>query len=87
MKRTDFSTAFTLYGRSIQDADATPIYSYERPSNILWNAAMRGLREAGFTEKQGREYLASKMPRYALDGELGDAIEKLGYEFGKRATK
>jgi len=58
------------------------MYSYERPAYTLWDALANGLIDAGYSEKAALEWLRSKAARWALDGELGDAIAELGYQFG-----
>jgi hypothetical protein len=63
-----------------------PMYSYERPAYILWQAIYEGIRERGFTHKQAIEWLQSKGPRWALDGELGDKLRELGSEYAKTVS-
>lgn len=58
-----------------------PMYSYDRPAYKLWNAIGKRLTEHGWTEGEVKAWLQSKDTRHALDGALGDAIEKLGAEF------
>lgn len=68
------------------DAD-WPMFSYERPAYMLWNAVGRELFQQGWTEAQVKEWLQSKGPRWALDADLGDEIEKIGQAFAvKLAT-
>ena len=64
---------------------AIPMYSHERPSNLLWQAVYEGLVQSGMSHKQAVDWLQSKSPRWALDGDLGDKIEALGKEFGRHA--
>ncbi len=64
-----------------------PMYSYERPAYMLWNAIANGLKARKWTEKQIRDWLQSKHPRWALDCELGTALEKIGADFAKTAEK
>lgn len=75
-----------LYGIVVPDAEVK-MYSYERPAWQLWNAIYNGLRLQGWSDKDAVEWLQSKSPRWALDNELGDAIEKLGLEFAKGVKK
>ena len=58
-----------------------PMYSYERPACILWNAIANGLIAKGWSEYQLKKWLQSKDTRYALDGILGDKLEALGEEY------
>jgi hypothetical protein len=62
-----------------------PMFSFDRPSYILWNAIGKVLDEAGWTEDQVKDWLQSKSPRWALDGTLGDAIKTLGKAFAETA--
>jgi predicted transcriptional regulator len=55
-----------------------PMYSYERPAYILWNAIAQNLHRRGWTDKQIKEWLQSKNTRWALDGDLGAIIQELG---------
>lgn len=61
-----------------------PMYSYERPADMLWDAIAKTLHEKGWTEGQIAVWLRSKMPRYALDGDLGDAIIALGTAYADK---
>jgi hypothetical protein len=63
-----------------------PMYSFDRPATILWQAAYDAMREAGRTDAQATEWLQSKAPRWLLDGEYGDKLRKLGEEIGRRAA-
>lgn len=64
-----------------------PMYSYNRAAYTLWNGIANGLKARRWTEKQIRDWLQSKSPRWALDGELGVSLEKLGMEFAKSCEK
>jgi hypothetical protein len=55
-----------------------PMYSYGRPATILWNAIANRLHSKGWSEAQIKEWLQSKETRWALDGELGDALGAIG---------
>lgn len=70
-----------LYDRS--EKPAWPMYSFDRPSTILWNAIANGLYQRGWNDDQIKEWLQSKGPRWALDRSLGDAITALGAEYAK----
>lgn len=65
------------------EAPSCPMYSYDRPAYILWNAIGRTLAQHGWTERQIMEWLSSKEPRWALDGVLGDVLEQLGIEYAQ----
>lgn len=72
----------TLYiGQLHTEECAWPMYSYDRPSSILWNGIAEALYKRGWSDKQIRHWLQSKEPRWALDGSLGEAIEKLASDF------
>ena len=55
-----------------------PMYSYERPAYILWNAIAQNLHRRGWTDSQIKEWLQSKNTRWALDGDLGSILVELG---------
>lgn len=59
------------------------MYSFDRPSRILWNAIGKRLMAGGWTEPQLKDWLQSKNTRWALDGSLGDAIEELGMKYAE----
>lgn len=52
-----------------------PMYSYERPAYMFWNAIANTLRTRGWSDEEIKEWLQSKEPRWMLDGELGETIE------------
>ena len=60
-----------------------PMYSFDRPSYYLWNSLAKALDARGWTEEQIKTWLQSKGPRWALDGDLGEAIEKLGRDYAR----
>jgi len=62
-------------------------YSYERPASMLGNALINGMIAEGMTERQALCAIHSKVYRWALDGSLGDAIEELGLEHGRRLAR
>ncbi|HEX9138971.1 MAG TPA: hypothetical protein VF848_04230 [Steroidobacteraceae bacterium] len=64
-----------------------PMYSYSRPGSIVWNAIASTLNKEGWTDEEIETWLASKNARWALDGELGDALNVAGQEFAKSITK
>jgi hypothetical protein len=64
-----------------------PMYSYSRPAYLLWNAIANQLHAQGWTIDEIQTWLQSKQTRWALDGELGTAIEKLGKAYAKKAEK
>lgn len=58
-----------------------PMYSYNRPSDILWNAIAANLHKRGWNEKRIKEWLQSKAPRWALDCEMGEALAAVGGKY------
>jgi len=65
-------------------ADAEwPMYSFVHPSMIVWNAIAGELHKRHWTDKQIQEWLQSKKARWALDGELGDALVKAAKKFAR----
>jgi hypothetical protein len=70
------------------DSGATwPMYSYETPSYILWNAIAAEMNARGWTDEEIQEWLQSKAARWACDGALGEALRAIGKEFGSTAKK
>lgn len=64
-----------------------PMYSFERPGHILWNAIATELNKQGWNDEEIREWLQSKSTRWALDGDLGDALEMIGKLYARSASK
>lgn len=60
-----------------------PMYSYSRPSYILWDAAANYLWRNGWTEEDIKTLLQSKHPRWSLDNSLGDALAAVGEAWAK----
>ena len=63
-------------------APEIPMYSFERPAYILWQAVFEGLQESGMTEAQAIDWLQSRLARHALDGVLGADLKTLGNAYG-----
>ena len=63
-----------------------PMYSFDLPATILWQATYDAMREAGRTDAQAVEWLQSKAPRWLLDGEHGEKLRALGEDIGRRAA-
>ena len=86
MRTRDFSASFKPLphlGTSVAaEEDALPIFSYEDPARMFWNAMMNGLMDSGFTEQQAKDFIASKRARCMLDGDVGQRLAALGYEAG-----
>lgn len=51
-----------------------PMFSFDRPSSIVWNAIAANLNKRGWSDQRIRDWLASKNTRWALDGSLGDEL-------------
>ena len=64
-----------------------PMYSYERPAYMLWNAIAGQLNKRGWSDEEIKAWLQSKETRWALDGDLGDLISQIGTVFAANATK
>lgn len=58
-----------------------PMYSFNRPAYMLWDALANGLCNRGWTDEQIKEWLQSKGPRWALDGSLGDKLKAIAHEY------
>lgn len=74
------------FGKLDSDADIE-MYSFDRPSSILWGAIAQRLWERGWSDKEIEEWLCSKGPRWELDGSLGDMLETLGRSFASKLEK
>lgn len=59
-----------------------PMYSFARPSTLLWQGVYAGLREKGLTHRQAVDVLQSKAVRHMLDSK-GTTIERLGKRLAK----
>lgn len=64
-----------------------PMYSFDRPAHILWNAIGKQLHAQGWTDFKIKEWLQSVAARHALDGELSDQIAAVGTEYAKTIKK
>ena len=51
-----------------------PMFSFERPAEIVWCAIAKNLHSRGWSDEQIKAWLQSKNTRWALDFNLGDAI-------------
>lgn len=58
-------------------------YSYERPAYIVGNALLNGIIRAGYTKEQAINLFYSKAYRWALDGNLGEHLAEIGYQYGQ----
>ena len=67
----------------INDPPEWPMYSFDTPAYILWNAIAGELYKRGWNDEQIKDWLQSKNPRWALDQDLGDAIRKLGKTYAQ----
>ena len=73
--------------RYSNDPAPWPMYSFDRPAHILWNAIGAELFANGWTDDDIKSWLQSKGPRWELDGDLGDRIEALGKDYAARIMK
>jgi hypothetical protein len=64
-----------------------PMFSFDRPAYTLWNAIAGQLHEAGWSDERIKEWLQSKETRWALDGDLGDALRELGRAYAAEYVK
>jgi hypothetical protein len=64
-----------------------PMYSYDRPAYIVWNAIAGELHRRGWSERDIQGWLQSKGPRWALDMDLGEALDRLGRDYAKTITR
>ena len=64
-----------------------PMYSYERPLNLMWRGFITGLLRKGFSSEEAAEVLQSKFTRHFLDGngeEIGNTIAYLLKGYSKQ---
>ena len=61
-----------------------PMYSYDRPAYLLWNAIAKEWARQGYPDESIKCWLQSKCPRWELDGNLGEMITKTGRAFARR---
>ena len=64
-----------------------PMYSFNRPAYIIWNAIAQELYANGWTDEQIKEWLQSKNPRWSLDAGLGRILEQVGRKFARDMLK
>ena len=81
-KDPDGSYDCTLHIGPLESDAPWAMYSYDRPSTILWNAIAGSLYRAGWSDEAIKDWLQSKGPRYALDGDLGELLKVIGVTFG-----
>ncbi len=63
-----------------------PMYSYDRPSSILWNSIAGSLYRAGWSDEAIKDWLQSKGPRCALDADLGELLKQIGKYYGSHVA-
>ena len=63
-----------------------PMYSFDRPATILWQAVYDAMRAAGCTHEQAAAWLMSKRARWILDSEMGEQLRAIGHDFGLRCA-
>ena len=73
--------------RYTENAAPWPMYSFDRPAHILWNAIGAELFANGWTDDDIKSWLKSKGPRWELDGDLGDKLAELGKDYAARIMK
>ncbi len=61
-----------------------PMYSFDCPAALLWNAIANEFFEAGWNKDQIKEWLQSKNARWALDGALGESVNKIGKDYARK---
>jgi hypothetical protein len=62
-----------LYPKDAQHV-TWPMYSFDGPSSLVWNAIAANLHKRGWSDKRIKEWLASTDARYVLDGTLGNHL-------------
>jgi hypothetical protein len=61
-----------------------PMYSFDRPAYIFWNAFAKTFHDAGWSDDKIRDWLQSKEPRWLLDGDLSETIASVAEDFAKK---
>jgi uncharacterized membrane protein len=75
---------YVLHERGWSENEAAwPMYSYEHPASIVWNTIANVLHERGWSEAKIKNWLQSKDARWALDGELGDALTNAAEQYAR----
>lgn len=64
-----------------------PMYSFDRPSSVFWQAVFDGLIHRGWSEADALAWLQSRGPRHALDGEYSTMIRRAGMALATVADK
>lgn len=64
-----------------------PMYSFDRPSFIVWNKIAEELSDAGWSENDIKEWLQSKHSRWALDDALGMMLSEAAECFAQGMIK
>jgi len=62
---------------TLKEPPEWPMYSFDGPSTFVWNTIATNLYRRGWSDDKIKEWLQSKQPRWALDGDLGDALKAL----------
>ena len=73
-----------LFDTKVECDDPWPMYSYERPAYMVWNAIGQFMADKGYTVEQIKEWMQSKNPRHDLDGYLGDMITEAAKEWAEK---
>jgi hypothetical protein len=77
-----------LIGQLGEDAMAEwPMYSYDAPAYTVWNAIAAEFNKAGWSDDQIKDWLQSKAARWAMDGDLGDAMRAAGAAYARKVIK
>lgn len=86
---TEYGDAYDCTGHIGAHRSDAPwaMYSFESPAYALWNAMAAQLHKKGWTDEEIKEFLQSKQTRWMMDGDLSDALEKLGRKYAKNAVK
>lgn len=64
-----------------------PMYSYDTPAYTVWNAVANELHRKGWSEEEIKEWLQSKLSRWAMDGALGEALIEAATQYAATITK
>lgn len=59
-------------------APTVPMYSFDRPAYVLWQAVFDGLLQRGWSEASALAWLQSKGPRHMFDGDATNWVRFVG---------
>lgn len=68
----------------LTDNAAWPMYSYDKPATLVWNAIAAEMHAAGWNDKRIKGWLQSVESRWACERGLGDILTATATEYARR---